>query len=116
MSIQEGEDDEDITTSDTTISSIELQGPITTSQAQQLRHQLNLFLCSSANNLENRLLLNDLIVIRNQGVDHGEHVGHQEGAGEPRKHAQHGGSPSQFGIQESHFESNSESRTTLPSN
>jgi hypothetical protein len=44
------------------------------------------------------LLPNDLIVIRNQGVDHGEHAGHQEGAGEPRKHAQHGGSPSQFGI------------------
>jgi hypothetical protein len=62
------------------------------------------------------LLPNDLIVIRNQGVDHGEHAGHQEGAGEPRKHAQHGGSPSQFGIQESDFESNSESRITLPTN
>jgi hypothetical protein len=36
-SIQEGEDDEDITTSDTTIPSIELQGPITKSRAQQLR-------------------------------------------------------------------------------
>jgi hypothetical protein len=49
-------------------------------------------------------------------VDHGEHVGHQEGAGYPRKHAQHGGSLSQFGIQEFDFEFNSESRTTLPSN
>jgi hypothetical protein len=58
------------------------------SRAQQLRHHVNLFLCSSANDLENRLLPNDLIVIRNQGVDHGGHVGHQEGAGEPRKHAQ----------------------------
>jgi hypothetical protein len=37
MSIQEGEDDEDITTSDTTIPSIELQGPIMRSRAQQLR-------------------------------------------------------------------------------
>jgi hypothetical protein len=59
------------------------------------------------------LLPNDLIVVRNQGVDHGEHAGHQEGAGEPRKHAQHAGSPNQFGIQESDFECNSESRTTL---
>jgi hypothetical protein len=44
------------------------------------------------------LLPNDLIVIRNQGVDHGEHAGHQGGAREPRKHAQHGGSLSQFRI------------------
>jgi hypothetical protein len=116
MSIQEGDDDEDITTSDTTIHSIELQGPITRSRAQQLRRQVNSFLCSSANDLENRLQHNDLIVIRNQGVDHGEYVGHQEGAREPRKHAQHGRSPSQFGIQESDFESNSECRTTLLSN
>jgi hypothetical protein len=108
--------DEDITTSVTTISSIGLQGPIMRSQAQQLCRQVNSFLCSSANDLENRLLPNDLIVIRNQGVDHGEHAGHQEGAREPRKHAQHGGSPNQFGIQESDFKSNSESRITLPSN
>jgi hypothetical protein len=86
------------------------------SRAQQLRHQVNSFLCTSANDLENRLLTNDLIIIRNQGVDLGEHAGHQEGAGEPRKHAQHGGSPSQFRIQESDFELNSEFRTTLPSN
>jgi hypothetical protein len=86
------------------------------SRAQQLRHQVNSFLCSSANDLENRLLPNDLIVIRNQGVDHGEYAGHQEGTREPRKHAQHGGSPSQFEIQESDFESNSDSRTTFPSN
>jgi hypothetical protein len=93
-----GSPDEDITTSDTTIPFIELQGPITRSRAQQLHHQVNSFLCSSANNLENRLLTNDLIVIRNQKVDHREHVEHQKGVGEPRKHAQHGGSPSQFGI------------------
>jgi hypothetical protein len=34
------------------------------------------------------LLPNDLIVIRNPGVDHGEHAGHQEGAGELRKHCE----------------------------
>jgi hypothetical protein len=86
------------------------------SRAQQLRRQVNSFLCSSANDLENRFLPNDLIVIRNQEVDHGEHAGYQEGAGEARKHVQHAGSPSQFRIQEPDFESNSESRTTLPSN
>jgi hypothetical protein len=114
--IQEGEDDEDITMLDTTIPSIELQGPITRSRAQQLRCYVNSFLCSFTNDLENRLLPNDVIIIRNEGVDHGEHAGHQEGAGEPRKHTQHGGTPSQLGIQESDFKSNSESRTTLPSN
>jgi hypothetical protein len=30
-----------------------------------------------------RLQPNDLFVIKNQGVDHGGHVGHQEGSGEP---------------------------------
>jgi hypothetical protein len=58
------------------------------SQAQQLCHQVNSFLCLSANDLENTRLPNDLVVIRNQGLDHGEHVGHLEGAGDPRKHAQ----------------------------
>jgi hypothetical protein len=36
MSIEEGEDDRDITTSDTTTPSIKVQGPITRSRAQQL--------------------------------------------------------------------------------
>jgi hypothetical protein len=108
--------DDDITMSDRTIPSIELQGPITRSRAQQLRRQVNSFLFSFADGLENKLLPIVLIVIRNQGVEHGEHAGHQEGAGEPRKHAQQGGSPSQLGIQESDFESNSESKTTLLSN
>jgi hypothetical protein len=85
-------------------------------RAQQLRRQVNSSLYSSANDLENRWLPNDLIVIRNQGVDHGEHVVHQEVVGGPRKHAQQGEGPSQFRVQEPDFESNSESRTTLPSN
>jgi hypothetical protein len=49
-------------------------------------------------------------------VDHGEHAGHQECYGEPKKHAQHGRSPSQFRIQEYDIEFNLESRTTLASN
>jgi hypothetical protein len=68
------------------------------SRAQQLHRHVNSFICSSANDLENRLLPNDLIVIRNQGLDHGGHVRHQEGVGEPRKHAQQGGGPIQFGV------------------
>jgi hypothetical protein len=84
--IKRGGDDEDITTLETTTPSIEVQGPIMRSQAQQLHRQVNSFLCSSTNDLDNILLSNDLIVIRNQGLDHGGHVGHQEGAGDPRRH------------------------------
>jgi hypothetical protein len=50
----------------------------------------NSFLCSSVNDFENRFVPNDLIIIWNKGVDHGGHVGHLEGAGEPMKHAQQG--------------------------
>jgi hypothetical protein len=85
------------------------------SRAQRLNHQVNSFLCSSAKDLDNRLLPNNLIVIRNQGVDHGGHVGHQEGV-EERKHAQQGGDPIQSRVTESDFESNLGSRTTFPSN
>jgi hypothetical protein len=108
--------DEDITKSDTITPLIELQRPITKSRAQQLCHRVNSLLCSSANELDNRLLPNDLIVIRNQGVDHGGHVRHQEVYGEPRKYAQQGGGTIQFGVQVSDFEFNSDSRTTLLSN
>jgi hypothetical protein len=106
--------DEDINTSATIIPSIEIVGPITRSRAQQLNHQVNSFLCSSTYNIESRLLSNDLIVLRNQGEDHGGQTEHQEGAGEPRRRAREGGEPIQFRIDE--FESNSESRTTSYSN
>jgi hypothetical protein len=69
-SMQEGEDDEDINTSATIIPSIEILGPITRSRAQQLNHQVNSFLCSSAYNIESQLLPNDLIILRNQGEEH----------------------------------------------
>jgi hypothetical protein len=77
--------DEDINTSAIIIPSVEILGLITRSRAQQLNHQVNLFLCSSAYNIERRLLPNNLIVLRNQGGDHGGQTEHQEGAGEPRK-------------------------------
>jgi hypothetical protein len=69
-SMQEGEDDENINTSATSIPSIEIVDPITRSRAQQLNHQVNSFLCSSTYNIESRLLPNDLIVLRNQVDDH----------------------------------------------
>jgi hypothetical protein len=106
--------DEDINTSATTIPSVEILSPITRSRAHHLNHPVNSFLCSSAYNIESQLLPNDLIVLRNQGEDHGGQIEHQEGAGEPRRRAQEGGEPIQFGIAE--FESNSESRTTSYSN
>jgi hypothetical protein len=41
----------------------------------------------SAYNIESRLLPNDLIVLRNQGEDHGGQTEHQEGVAEPRRRA-----------------------------
>jgi hypothetical protein len=108
--MQEGEDDEDINTLATIIPSVDILGPITRSRAQQLNHQVNSFLCSSACNIESQLLPNDLIVFRNQGKDHGGQTEHQEGYGEPMRRAREGGKPIQFGITE--FEFNSEFRTT----
>jgi translation initiation factor IF-1 len=61
-SMQGGEEDEDNNTSATIISSVEILGPIARSRAQQLNHLVNSFLCSSAYNIERRLLPNDLIV------------------------------------------------------
>nr|ABA96965.2 retrotransposon protein, putative, Ty3-gypsy subclass [Oryza sativa Japonica Group] len=69
-SIQEGEDDADITTSDThnnppTV----IQGPITRARARQLNLEVSSFLCSSLYEFENRLLPNDYIVLWNNGGD-----------------------------------------------
>jgi hypothetical protein len=71
----------------TIIPSVEILGPITRSRAQQLNDAVNSFLCSSAYNIESRLLPNDLIVLKNQEEDHGGQTEHLEGAGEPRRHA-----------------------------
>jgi hypothetical protein len=77
---------------------------------------VNSFLYFSTNDLGNRLLHNDLIIIRKQGVDHGGDTGHQEGAGEPRRRVHQRGETIQLGISEFDFRSNSESITTSPSN
>jgi hypothetical protein len=64
-SLEDNDADEDINNSATIIPSVEILGPITRSRAQQLNHPINSFLCSSAYNIESRLLPNDLIVLRN---------------------------------------------------
>jgi hypothetical protein len=51
-SMQEGEDNEGINSSATIIPLVEIFGPITGSRVQQLNHQVNSFLCSSAYNIE----------------------------------------------------------------
>jgi hypothetical protein len=45
-------------------------------------------------------LLRDRKILRDQGVDHGGHVGHQEGVGEPSRCTWQGGDPIQFGVQD----------------
>src|SRR5947207_13267445 len=56
--IQEGEDDEDISTTDITIPPILRDGPITRSRARQLKQQVNSLLCSSICDTQNRLITN----------------------------------------------------------
>jgi hypothetical protein len=74
-----------------------MQGAITRAKAHQLIQQVNLFLCSFIHEFENRLLLNDVIVLRNQGKEHGGLMEHQGCDGRPRGSAQHVGSRVQLG-------------------
>src|SRR6266542_307319 len=73
--------DEDISTTDITIPPILIQGPITRSRARQLKQQVNSLLCFSSYENENRLLPNDVIVLRKLGEDLGQ-VGEHHGGGE----------------------------------
>src|SRR6266498_1196225 len=72
--------DEDISTTYITIPPILIQGPITRSRARQLKQQVNSFLCFSSYENENRLLPNDVIVLRKLGEDLGQ-VGEHHGGG-----------------------------------
>ena len=105
--LQEGEDDEDITSSDTHNNPpLDIQGPITRARARQLNLQVSSFLSTSFCSFENRLLPNDLIMIRNHGEDLevlGEGL---RGAQVQQGRSNHVGGPTQ-----ADFESNSESRT-----
>src|SRR5947207_12783760 len=106
LQFKRGEDDEDISTTDITIPPILIQGPITRSRARQLKQQVNSFLCSSSCENENRLLPNDVLVLRNEGEGHGVLMEHQGRAGEQGGRAPPVGSRVQL-----NFESTSESRS-----
>jgi hypothetical protein len=56
----------------------------------------------------------DRELLRDEGVDHGGHVGQQEGAREIRICTHQCGDAIQFGIARSNFESITGSRTTFP--
>ena len=53
----------------------DIQGPITRARARQLNLQVSSFLSNVYYESENKLLLNDLIILRNKGED-------QQGCGE----------------------------------
>src|SRR5205809_1204798 len=67
------------------------QGPMIRAQAQQLYHQVSLFLSASMCDSKNGLLFNDVIILRNYGEDQ-QGCGDQQTCGED-----HQGSPSQDG-------------------
>lgn len=80
--IQEGEDDEDISSLDVNNDPLlDVPGPITRARARDLNLQMSSFLGSSLCNVENRLLPNDVLILRNLG-DIMEHVGGRQGGGE----------------------------------
>ena len=56
----------------------DIQGPITRTRARQLNLQVSSFLSNVYCESENRLVPNDLIVLRNKGEDQ---QGHGEGLG-----------------------------------
>jgi hypothetical protein len=84
--IQEGEDGEDIPTQDD--SPVALQGPITRGRARQLQYQVKSFLSSTPCQLQDRLLPNEILIVRNNGQAYeglknllGGAQGHGQGAG-----------------------------------
>jgi hypothetical protein len=60
--IQEGEDDDDIPTHDD--SPVAIQGPITRARARQLQYQVKSFLSSTPCQLQDRLLPNEILIVR----------------------------------------------------
>jgi hypothetical protein len=107
-SLQEGEDDEDITPMDThDTPQVAMQGPITRARARQLNLQVSSFLGTSSYHLENGLLPNDIIILRNYGEDQEALEGRPGGGGNQQ------GCPSQVGgPNRTKIESFSESRSS----
>jgi hypothetical protein len=69
--IQEGEDDEDITSSEVPADpSTVMQGPMTRARKRQLNLEVSSFLSDTFHTFENRLLPNDAILLRNIGEGH----------------------------------------------
>ena len=69
--MQEGEDDEDIPSNDTT-TPIAQQGPMTRARARELNYQVKSFLANHTSSSQNWVLLNgccDLLVVRNMGEE-----------------------------------------------
>jgi hypothetical protein len=67
--IQEGEDDEDISSMDTTMPTAQ-QGPIAQACAQQLNYQVKSFLIAHTNPSQNEMLLNygdECLILRSMG-------------------------------------------------
>ena len=68
---QEGEDDENITPSDVPADPpTVMQGPMTQARMRQLNLEVSLFLSVPFHTFENRLLPNDVILLRNIGEGH----------------------------------------------
>ncbi|WVZ90251.1 hypothetical protein U9M48_036567 [Paspalum notatum var. saurae] len=103
--IQEGEDDEDITTHDPSNPSIDIQESITRARAKQLNLQVSSFLSKSLCDFRNMMLPNDMLMLRNYG-EVGEHDGKEQGGKEDQL-----GWPDQDGVQvQVNFESTLVSR------
>jgi hypothetical protein len=97
---------------------VAIQGPITRARARQLQYQVKSFLSSTPCQLQDRLLPNEILIVRNEGQAY-EGLKNQLGGGQGRRHgagpetgrAQHDGS-----LLGDKSESYSDSRTSAPSN
>ena len=104
--------DEDIPTYDD--SSVAMQGPIIRSRACQLQYQVKSFLSFSHCQIPDRLLPNDLLIVRNEGQ---AYEGLKSKIGGVHGRGQGAGFTSQAGSLPGHgFEFYSDSRTSPPSN
>ena len=108
--IQEGVDDEDITSSEVPADpSTVMQGPMTQARMRQLNLEVSSFFSDYFHTFENRLLPNDVILLRNIGE------GHEGLRGRGGREDDQQGRPTETGgpIQQD-FESASAFRTSLP--
>ena len=108
--LQEGEDEEHITPSDAPVDPPTImQGPMTHARMRQLNYDVSSFLSDLFHTFENRLLPNDVILLRN--IVEGHEELRRRGGG---KNGQQG-RPRQAKSPVQHdFESASASRTSLP--